>query len=123
MADSISAVGAVAPIAASAGVATPVAASPAAVAAAAAPDTAAPARPANSAPASPAEVQATVDALNKAIEPLQTDLHFQVDKVTGQLVVSVIDQQDGKVLLQVPSQEALSIAQSLERTLLLDRKA
>ena len=69
------------------------------------------------------ELQAAADSLNHQAQQLQTSLHFQVDHITGQMVISVVDSQDGKVLMQVPSAEALSIAQSLQKTLLLDRKA
>ncbi|MFI4979182.1 MAG: flagellar protein FlaG [Nevskiales bacterium] len=54
-------------------------------------------------------------ALNQRAQDLQTSLHFRVDQITGQLVISVVDTQDNQVLLQVPGQEALAVAQSLER--------
>jgi flagellar protein FlaG len=81
---------------------------PAAAAVAAQPQAQAPAQPAP-------DLQAVAEALRQAFQPVQTDLHFQVDKVTGQLVISVIDAQDGKTLLQIPGEEALAIAQSLEQ--------
>jgi len=59
-------------------------------------------------------LQAVAAALNQHAQNLQTSLHFQVDKITGQLVVSVIDTQNNQLLLQIPGQEALAIAQSLE---------
>jgi uncharacterized FlaG/YvyC family protein len=52
--------------------------------------------------------------LNQHAQELQTSLHFQVDKITGQMVISVIDTQDNQVLMQVPNPEALAVAQSLE---------
>src|SRR5579859_8115695 len=65
--------------------------------------------------ATPADLHAIAEALGKAFQPTQTDLHFQVDKITGQMVISVIDAQDGKTLLQIPGEEALAVAQSLEQ--------
>ncbi len=62
-----------------------------------------------------AQLQATTEALNRQAQQAQIGLQFRVDQLTGRLVISVIDQQDGKVLLQIPGEEALSIAQSLER--------
>ena len=62
-----------------------------------------------------ADLESIAAALNQRAQDLQTSLHFQVDHVTGQLVISVIDTQDNRVLMQAPSQEALAIAQSLER--------
>jgi len=65
--------------------------------------------------ASAQEMQALAAALNQHVQDLQTSLHFQVDKITGQMVLSVIDTQNNQVLMQVPSPEALAIAQSLQR--------
>lgn len=82
---------------------------PAAAAVAASPKPPAPPSPA------PPDLQAIAASLRQAFQPVQTDLHFQVDKVTGQMVISVIDAHDGKTLLQIPGEEALAIAQSLEQ--------
>jgi flagellar protein FlaG len=72
-----------------------------------------PAAPAAAQPAPP-DLQIIAAALSLSFHPTQTDLHFQVDHITGQMVVSVIDAQDGKTLLQIPGEEALAIAQSLQ---------
>jgi flagellar protein FlaG len=64
-------------------------------------------------PAAP-DLQAAVAALNQHAQERQTSLHFQVDKITGQMVVSVIDTQNNQLLLQIPSQSALAVAQGLE---------
>ena len=71
------------------------------------------------------QLKSAAAAIAGSSEAKQTDLRFQIDKVTQQLVMSVIDSKDGRVLLQVPGPEALSIAQSLEtrQLQLLDRKA
>jgi len=65
--------------------------------------------------ASQAEMHALAAALNQHVQDLPTSLHFQVDRITGQMVLSVIDTQSNQVLMQVPSPEALAIAQSLQR--------
>ncbi|MDR3416476.1 MAG: flagellar protein FlaG [Nevskia sp.] len=64
-------------------------------------------------------------ALNQYAQDMHTSLHFQVDHTTGQLVISVIDTQTNQVLMQVPNEEALAIAQSLAhmQAQLLQRKA
>lgn len=67
------------------------------------------------APGASADPHAIAAVLNQHAQDLQTSLHFKVDGVTGQLVISVVDTTDNQVLLQIPSQEALAIAQSLER--------
>lgn len=76
-------------------------------------------------PATESQLKSAAQAMTQSPEARQTDLRFQVDKLTEQLVVSVIDSKNGTVLLQMPSAEALSIAQSLEteQMKLLDRKA
>jgi len=69
--------------------------------------------PAGKAPG--ADMQAVTDALNAKAQELQTSLRFQIDKTTGRTVISVIDDLDGKVLIQIPDEEALAVAQSLQR--------
>ena len=63
----------------------------------------------------PTDLHDLAAALNQRAQDLQTSLHFRVDQITGQLVISVVDTQDDQVLLQIPGQEALAVAQSLER--------
>ena len=70
--------------------------------------------PADAAKANPPDLHVAVAVLNQHAQDLQTSLHFRVDQITGQLVISVIDTQDNRVLMQVPGEEALAIAQSLE---------
>ncbi|MBL6750915.1 MAG: flagellar protein FlaG [Nevskia sp.] len=79
--------------------------------------------PAAAAP--PPDLQAVSSALNQHAQDLQTSLRFQVDKLTHQLVISVIDTQNEQVLMQIPGEEALAIAQSLEKlqAQLLDKQA
>lgn len=66
-------------------------------------------------PAPAPDLHGLAAALNQHAQELQTSLHFQVDGITGQLVISVIDTKDNQVLMQVPSEEALAVAQSIER--------
>lgn len=102
---------------------------PAAAAVPAQPETAAPAIvPAGQTPpaaARPPDLEAVSAALNQHAQGLQTSLRFQVDKLTHQLVISVIDTQNEQLLMQIPSEEALAIAQSLEKfqAQLLDKQA
>jgi flagellar protein FlaG len=91
---------------------SPIPAAPAHAAAAPAPAAAEPAAPA---PALAPDLHGLAAALNQHAQELQTSLHFRVDGITGQLVISVIDTKDNQVLMQVPGEEALAIAQSLER--------
>lgn len=45
----------------------------------------------------------------------RTDLKFRVDSDSGRVVIAVVDAVDGTVLRQIPGDEALRIAQSLQR--------
>lgn len=56
------------------------------------------------------ELQAQVNA---ALARTQTALQFRVDEDAGKLVVSVIEEESGETLLQIPSEVALRIARSL----------
>ena len=55
-----------------------------------------------------------VGELNRYVAGTRTDLRFAVDTDAGQLVVSIIDAENGQVLRQMPSVEALRIARYLE---------
>jgi len=54
--------------------------------------------------------------INSHLQQSSTDLKIQVDKATGRTVFKVVDQNTGKVVLQVPSEEVLAMARNL-RTL------
>lgn len=60
--------------------------------------------------------------LEKALKQLQdmvqtkaNNLQFSVDDTTGKTVVRVIDSSNGSTIRQIPSEEALAIAQDIER--------
>lgn len=55
-----------------------------------------------------------VAELNRYVAGSRTDLQFAVDQDAGRLVVSIIDAENGQVLRQMPSVEALRIARYLE---------
>jgi flagellar protein FlaG len=44
-------------------------------------------------------------------------INFRVDPGSGQMIVSVIDANTGEVIRQVPGEEALKLAQSIEDSL------
>jgi flagellar protein FlaG len=80
--------------------------------------------PAAPVPALPAPVE-VIDPREKAsrvaaelerIAPPNASLRFRVDPEAGRVVVSVVDAETGDVLRQIPSEEALAIAQSLADT-------
>lgn len=60
------------------------------------------------------------EALEKAAEALtehfrlrQVALHFSIDEDSDRLVVKVVDTHDGTLIRQIPSEEALRLAQGL----------
>jgi flagellar protein FlaG len=76
------------------------------------------------APASDA-VQAAVEQAQSIVRRDGRSLDFQVDKVTGETVVTVRNTDSGEVVRQIPSEEALRLAQQLaeNHNSLIDTKA
>jgi len=73
----------------------------------------------------PAQLAQAVDDLNQRFRDTRTDLRFSVDEDSGQMVVSIVDAADGKVLRQMPTEEALRVAKALDKALgtLIERVA
>jgi flagellar protein FlaG len=66
------------------------------------------------------EAKATAGAVDKAVVQVndylqmqKRTLAFSVDKTTGQTIIKVIDQADGKVLRQIPPEYVVRLAQTL----------
>jgi len=59
------------------------------------------------------DLAGAVRTLNALESTRRTNLNFSIDKDSGKTVVKVIDQTDGTVLRQMPSEEALRIARTL----------
>jgi flagellar protein FlaG len=81
-----------------------------------------PAKPAPSAPADP-ETKLTTDSaktpeeamkqVNAYLQQSESDLKMHVDKATGRTIFQVVSNSTGEVLLQMPSEEVLSMARKL----------
>jgi flagellar protein FlaG len=73
------------------------------------------------------QLQSAVGAINRVMQASGQNLEFSVDPGTKKAVVQMVDSQSGEVIRQIPSKEALAIAQSidefLQRGLLLRQKA
>ena len=80
---------------------------------------------AGSGPPAGADIKQAVQDLNNYAQSLQRDLHFSIDEDSGETVVRVMDHESGEVIRQIPSEELLAIARSLENAqgLLLSAKA
>ncbi len=64
-------------------------------------------------PDATASPEKALDQINSHLQQSATDLKIQVDKATGRTVFKVVDQNTGKVVLQVPSEEVLALARNL----------
>ena len=74
----------------------------------------------------PAAVQQALDQVRKAVNNVAPDsLQFSVDSSSGKMVIQVMDTQTNQVLQQIPSENMLAIAQSLDKMqgLLFKQKA
>jgi flagellar protein FlaG len=72
------------------------------------------------------EVKQAVSRLNDFVQNLRRDLQFRVDEGSDRVVVTVLDSESGEVIRQIPSEEVLAVARSLEQAqqgLLLNEKA
>lgn len=71
------------------------------------------------------QVQQAVDQIKIAIDKLTQDLRFSIDEDTGKTVVKVLDSETQEVIRQFPSEEAISIARTLDKVqgLLFNDKA
>jgi flagellar protein FlaG len=61
------------------------------------------------------QITKAVDNINKTIQATLQNLEFSVDQDSSQVVVKVIDQQTKQVLRQIPTEEVLEIAKSLDK--------
>ncbi|HZS80232.1 MAG TPA: flagellar protein FlaG [Herbaspirillum sp.] len=66
-------------------------------------------------PPSENDIASTVEELNKFISQSTPSITFSQDDDSGKTIIKVIDTTDNTVLRQIPSQEALHIAKSLDK--------
>lgn len=71
------------------------------------------------------DVEKAVKTLNEFTGMVAQDILFSMDEGSGKTIVKVVDSQTKEVLRQLPSEEALDIAKSLEKMqgLLIHEKA
>jgi flagellar protein FlaG len=60
------------------------------------------------------QLSEAVKNINKALETHSQDVEFALDSDTEKVVIKVVDRGTGKVLRQMPSEEALQIAKALD---------
>jgi flagellar protein FlaG len=71
------------------------------------------------------ELEDLVEDIQEATRVMQRNLNFSVDDSTGVTVIKVTDAQSGDVIRQMPTEEALRLAERLDemRSLLFETRA
>ena len=84
---------------------------------------AAPSEP--SGPVDPAELEEAVAHLQDYVQNVNRSLQFEIDDSSGMVVVQVFAKDSGELIRQIPSEEALRLAEQLDdaRTLLFEARA
>lgn len=75
---------------------------------------------------SPEQLQNMVEKANKAMDKASSNIEFTVDGSTNKTVIKVMESQSGKVIMQFPSEEMLSITRAIDHAqkgVLLKEKA
>lgn len=75
--------------------------------------------------ATSSEVKEAVIRLNSYVQNLRRDLQFRVDENSDRVIVTVVDSESGEVIRQIPSEEVMAVAHSLQQThgLLVNERA
>lgn len=70
-------------------------------------------------------VEDAVASMQETTQAMQRNLDFSIDDSTGRMVVKVTDSASGEVIRQMPTEEALRLAESLDemRSLLFTAQA
>src|SRR5688572_8156461 len=66
-----------------------------------------------------------VPKIESVLRSFGRSINFRVDPGSGQMIVSVIDATTGEIIRQVPGEDALRLAQSIEQSMsaMVDEKA
>ena len=60
--------------------------------------------------ATPAQIETAVREVNASLESRSISLQFEIDKDTDKVIVKVVDQTNGEVIRQIPTEEVVRIA-------------
>ena len=71
------------------------------------------------------QVEAAVNAVKEFIQPMASNLAFEMDDDSGRTVIRITEASSGELIRQIPSEEMLEIAKALDRLqgLLVKQKA
>ena len=61
------------------------------------------------------DIKAAVQEIREFVDNVTTNLQFSVDDRTGKIVVSVVDAETKQVVRQIPSEDVMKIARTLDR--------
>jgi len=61
------------------------------------------------------KVERIAEAMDKYMKSNQTDLSIKVHKATGNIMVKVISQDDGKIIREIPPEKLLNLAAKMEQ--------
>lgn len=67
------------------------------------------------APPSFKQIALALERINATLKAMSSDVKFTFDAAARESVVQVVDPQTNKVIQQIPSQDALAIAQALDQ--------
>ncbi|MCJ8167960.1 flagellar protein FlaG [Atopomonas sediminilitoris] len=63
--------------------------------------------------ASREQVDKAVESISDFVQSVRRNINFSVDDTSGRIVVKVIDTESGDLVRQIPSEEALALAENL----------
>lgn len=71
------------------------------------------------------ELEEMIDSMQQAVKAMQRNLNFSVHDNTGMTIVKVMDAGSGEVIRQMPTEDALRLAERLDemRSLLFEARA
>ena len=71
------------------------------------------------------DLKRSVDAINKFIKPVASNIEFSIDQDSGRTLIKIVDTETNTVIRQTPSKEVLAIARELDKLqgLLIREKA
>lgn len=59
-------------------------------------------------------VTQTAKKLNVKMQSIERDLQFNVDEISGDTIITVLDSKTSEVIRQIPSEEVLAIRENIE---------
>jgi flagellar protein FlaG len=71
------------------------------------------------------KIESVTKQIDSFLRSFGRSINFRVDPGSGQMIVSVIDATTGEIIRQVPGEDALKLAQSIEASMsaMVDEKA